>query len=166
MDSEEVWLRSVLKKVWIISQQSSHIVEHSEGNGNRDVASFMAARHWCVRLLFASLENAGGHHLEASRPKPPQKSSIFRTNLGNRDHRTFNGVVQKPGCCRCGSLPYISLVLFAAIASERIKMERFVYVFFWEVSQDETLSFKFQQKLVGHPHHIEPTEFSVLMPSA
>ena len=48
MDSlflEEVFRRSVLKKVWIISQQSSHIVEHSEGNGNRDVASFMAARH-------------------------------------------------------------------------------------------------------------------------
>ena len=48
MDSlflEEVFRRSVLKKVWIISQQSSHIVEHSEGNDNRDVASFMAARH-------------------------------------------------------------------------------------------------------------------------
>ena len=42
---EEVFRRSILKKVWIISQQSSHIVEHSEGNDNKDVASFMAARH-------------------------------------------------------------------------------------------------------------------------
>ena len=34
----EVFLRLVLKKVWFISQQSSHIVELSEGNNNRDVA--------------------------------------------------------------------------------------------------------------------------------
>ena len=172
MDSlflEEVFRRSVLKKVWIISQQSSHIVEHSEGNDNRDVASFMAARHWCVRWLFANLENVGGHHLEGSRPKPSLKSSIFRPHLGNRDHRTFNGVVQKPGCYRCGSMPYIFLVLFAAIASEN-QDGKICLCFFWEVSQDETLkeaclrmlhepvffcfetiSFKFQQKTSSAP---------------
>ena len=169
IEEKEFW-KLVLKQVWFISQQSSHIpgtprptiykwlfqlddephlylgngcftkhpLKHgclgfqvqvlssergaedslSEGNNNRDVASLMAVRHWCVRSLFANLENTGKHHLEAGRPKPSLKSSIFRPNLGNQDHKTFNGVVQKPGCYRCWSMPYIFMAFLSRPSSK------------------------------------------------
>ena len=152
MDSENFWRKSFKvgfeKGLDYISTVFSHCCWSergaedilSEGNNNRDVASLMAVRHWCIRSLFANLENTGGHHLEAGRPKPSLKSSIVRPNLGNQDHRTFNGVVQKSGCHRCRSMPYISMAYFLRPTAETSKDGQICpHLFCWEICQDEKL---------------------------
>ena len=104
-----------------------------------DIASLMAARHWCIRSLFANLENTGRHHLKAGRPKPSLKSSIFCPNLENQDRRSFKGVVQKPGCYRCRSMPYISMAFLLRPSSKEQRWTNLLASFFWELNQDEKL---------------------------
>ena len=42
-----------------------------------------AAKTLMYSILFCNLENTGGHHFEAARPKPLLKSSMFCPNLEN-----------------------------------------------------------------------------------